>query len=135
MCVCVCMCVCITESLFYIPETNINKIYFIFFKSSYFIYPFIPWINIFTNSLQEELKTKVIFGTSLQPWLQYLMKWSLNFVTKYEEVMICAYLFWLIYFYLEDNCFTMLCWFLPYINMSQYAPSKPPSHLPPIPSL
>ena len=24
-----------------------------------------------------------------------------------------------IYFYLEDNCFTMLCWFLPYINMNQ----------------
>ena len=24
-----------------------------------------------------------------------------------------------IYFKLEDNCFTMLSWFLPYINMNQ----------------
>ena len=27
--------------------------------------------------------------------------------------------FFLIYFYLEDNCFTVLYWFLPYINMNQ----------------
>jgi len=38
---------------------------------------------------------------------------------------------------LEDNCFTMLCWFLPYINMNQSQvyicplPLEPPSHLPP----
>ena len=24
-----------------------------------------------------------------------------------------------IYYYVEDNCFTILCWFLPYINMNQ----------------
>ena len=37
-----------------------------------------------------------------------------------------------------DNCFTVLCWFLPYINMNQSQvyicplPFEPPSHLPPI---
>ena len=42
-----------------------------------------------------------------------------------------------IYFSLKDNCFTILCWFLPDINMSQpqvyicLLPLKPPSHLPP----
>ena len=28
-------------------------------------------------------------------------------------------LFKIIYYYLEDNCFTILCWFLPHINMNQ----------------
>ena len=38
------------------------------------------------------------------------------------------------FFYLEDNCFTMLCWFLPFNNVSQpqvYTcplPLEPPSH-------
>jgi len=40
-------------------------------------------------------------------------------------------------FLMEDNCFTMLCWFLSYINMDQpqvymcALPLEPPSHLPP----
>ena len=37
------------------------------------------------------------------------------------------YAYWYIkkfFFNLKDNCFTMLCWFLPYINMNQpYVPS------------
>jgi len=42
----------------------------------------------------------------------------------------------LIYFQLEDNCFPMLYWFLPYINMNQPLvyihplPLEPLSHLP-----
>ena len=46
-----------------------------------------------------------------------------------------------IYFQLKDNCCTILCWFLPYINMNQpqvYVcplPLEPPSYIPPIPSL
>ena len=28
-------------------------------------------------------------------------------------------LFKSIYYYVEDNCFTILCWFLPHINMNQ----------------
>ena len=45
-----------------------------------------------------------------------------------------------IYFSLKDNCFTMLCWFLPYISMNQswvYICSLPigtRSHLPPYPT-
>ena len=41
---------------------------------------------------------------------------------------------------MEDNCFTILCWFLPYINMNQSQiyiyplPFEPPSHLPPHPT-
>ena len=41
-----------------------------------------------------------------------------------------------IYFYLEDDCFTILCWLLPYNYMNQplvYTcplPTEPPSHLP-----
>ena len=41
----------------------------------------------------------------------------------------------------EDNCFTVLCWPLPYINMNQpqvYTcplPPAPPSNLPPLPQL
>ena len=48
-------------------------------------------------------------------------------------------LFKRIYYYVEDNCFTVLCWFLPYINMNQpkvYTCPLPlacPSH--PIPAL
>ena len=40
-------------------------------------------------------------------------------------------------FFLEDNCFTILCWFLPYINMNQPQvyiyplPLEPPSPRPP----
>ena len=47
-----------------------------------------------------------------------------------------GHLFKCIYFYLEDNCFTILCWFLSYINMNQSFvyicsfPSEPPTHLP-----
>ena len=29
------------------------------------------------------------------------------------------FIFTCIYFYLEDNCFTILCWLLPYISMNQ----------------
>ena len=42
---------------------------------------------------------------------------------------------------MEDNCFTILCWFLPYNNMSQpqvyICPLhlEPPSYLPPLPTL
>ena len=51
-------------------------------------------------------------------------------------------LVWLdpIFFKLEDNYFTILCWFLPYINMSwpqvhtHPLPPEPPSHLPPHPT-
>ena len=45
----------------------------------------------------------------------------------------------LIYFYLEGNCFTVLCWLLPYINMNQpwvyiYPLSlETSSHVPPHP--
>ena len=41
---------------------------------------------------------------------------------------------------LQDICFTMLCWFLPHINMNQpqvylcHFPLEPPSHLPPHPT-
>ena len=41
----------------------------------------------------------------------------------------------------EDNCFTILWWFLPYINISQPQvymcplPFEPPSYLPPHPTL
>ena len=44
-----------------------------------------------------------------------------------------------IYFQLKDNCFTVLCWFLPYINKNQPwvqtcpLPFKPPSHRTPHP--
>ena len=47
-----------------------------------------------------------------------------------------GHLFKCIYFYLEDNCFTILCWFLSYINVNQSSvyicsfPPEPPSHLP-----
>ena len=50
---------------------------------------------------------------------------------------VCQSLF--IYFQLKDDCFTVLCWFLPYINMNQPwvqtcpLPLKPPSHLTPHP--
>ena len=43
-------------------------------------------------------------------------------------------------FLLEDNCFTILWWFLPYINISQPQvymcplPFEPPSYLPPHPT-
>ena len=43
-------------------------------------------------------------------------------------------------FLLEGNCFTILCWFLPYINMNQPKvyicplPLEPPSHFQPLPS-
>ena len=46
----------------------------------------------------------------------------------------------IIYFYLKDNCFTILCWFLPYINMNQPEvnicgfPLGPPCHLLPYPT-
>ena len=45
-----------------------------------------------------------------------------------------------VYFYLEDNCFTMPCWFLAYISMNQVwiypcaLPLEPPYHLPPHPT-
>ena len=44
-------------------------------------------------------------------------------------------------FLLGDNCFTILCWFLPYINMNQsqvyiypLPPEPPTPHLPPHPA-
>ena len=46
--------------------------------------------------------------------------------------------FFFIFFQLKDNCFTILCWFLPYINMNQPQvyirplPLEPPSYLPPL---
>ena len=48
--------------------------------------------------------------------------------------------FFFYFFYLEDNCFTLLCWFLPSIDMSQAQghicphPPEPPSHLLPHPT-
>ena len=37
---------------------------------------------------------------------------------------------------MEDNCFTILCLFLPYVNMNIYSlPLEPPSHLLPHPTL
>jgi len=54
------------------------------------------------------------------------------------ELCLC-FLFAFI-FLLEDNCFTTLCWPLPYINMNQpqvhmcLLPLEPPSHLPPHPT-
>ena len=37
---------------------------------------------------------------------------------KYYMTSLICIIFFLI-FLLEDNCFTILCWFLPYINMNQ----------------
>ena len=45
-------------------------------------------------------------------------------------------IFKFVYFQLEDNCFTILCWFLPHINMNQPQvyicplPLESPPHLP-----
>ena len=65
-----------------------------------------------------------------------------------NSVIICIYPFLIffsimvyhrIYFYLEDNCFTVLCYFLLYNSVNQgqvyiYSlPLEPPSHSPPSP--
>ena len=48
--------------------------------------------------------------------------------------------FFLIFFKLEDNCFTIFCWFLPYISVDQPQvyicplPPEPTSHLLPYPT-
>ena len=62
-----------------------------------------------------------------------------NFSLRKEDPFIFRLFFLL--FSLEDNCFTMLCWFLPYINMNQLRvytrplPREPLSHFPVHPTL
>ena len=45
----------------------------------------------------------------------------------YIFFVVCLFLYLCIYFWLRDNCFTILCWFLLYINM--YQPLN--THMPP----
>ena len=60
------------------------------------------------------------------------IKWEKHLKLFMSTKLGAAFLF----FQLEDNCFTILHWFLPYINRNQPSvyicplPLEPPSHLP-----
>ena len=84
-----------------------------------------------------------LFGTAfLWDWNEnwpFLVLWTL----VYELQLYFLYFYFrlkVIHVYLENNCFAILCWFLPYINMNQPQvyiyplPFETPSHLPPHPT-
>ena len=61
-------------------------------------------------------------------------------MVKNTVIAVSHLIFFKIYFLLEDNCFTILCWFLPHINVNQpwytyvstlvnLPPTSHPSHL------
>ena len=66
------------------------------------------------------------------PWARMTCK-----VMKWYIFLLC---FLKLFIFKGNNCFTMLCWFLPYNNVNQLLvyicplPLEPPSHLPPHPT-
>ena len=77
------------------------------------------------------------FCSHLQHFFAFIMIWAF-FQERLKYFQLTSYFF--LKFLLEDNCFTILCWFLPHINMNQpqvyicRLPLEPPSHLPPHPT-
>ena len=81
-----------------------------------------------------QLCPNVPWGTKLSPVENHCSKWSSINMTVFSLMTYMSFLtfYFLIYFYLEDNCFTVLYWFLPYNDVNQlWVDPCPPSPEPP----
>ena len=83
---------------------------------------------------------KVLYSPACFSSLSTIIALSFSYVMLFLPPKLLFFFIWggglLLKICLEDNCFTILYWFLPYINMNQPQvyicplPPEPPSHLP-----